>query len=313
MLDILLLIAPVFGLIALGTLFGKLGFLSETAEKGIGEFAFTLAIPALLLKTVATSDFSGLSIAGVWASFYIAAAVTWLAATAATAWPLARPAQDAPSIAIASAFGNSVMLGIPIAFLTFGEASSATVALILSIHAPSLWLAATLHARLVATPADGETPPSMLEVLRDDLGRNPVVIGVLLGAAWRLTGVPMPKPALDILTLLAQAGVPAALVALGLSLTRFRIAGQIPTLATITVLKLVAMPVVAMALAYVVFGLSPVSAGTVAILSAVPTGANAYIFATRSGRAVNSASGAIALGTIVSALTISLLLAVITR
>ena len=35
----------------------------------------------------------------------------------------------------------------------------------------------------------------------------------------------------------------------------------------------------------------------------MPTGANAYLFANRNGRAVNSASGAVALGTALAAIT----------
>ncbi|MDX2290084.1 MAG: AEC family transporter [Hyphomicrobiaceae bacterium] len=307
MLEIILLISPVFSLIALGTLAGRLGWLSDAAEKGIGEFAFTLAIPALLCKTIATADFAGLSVTGIWASFYAGAAVTWLAATLLTQWPLGRPAADAPAIAISSAFGNSVMLGIPIAIMTYGQAATPTIALVLSIHAAVLWLTATLHARLVGGADPGEQGGGFALLARE-LGTNPIIIGILAGGAWRLTGLAMPKPVLDVLGLLAQAGVPAALIALGLSLTRFKIAGQIPTLTVITALKLGLMPAVAFMMAFHVMALPPVPAGVVVILAAVPTGANAYIFAQRNGRAANSASGAVALGTLVSIATISILL-----
>jgi predicted permease len=66
-------------------------------------------------------------------------------------------------------------------------------------------------------------------------------------------------------------------------------------------LKLVAMPAIAWALAFWVFRLPPVAAGVVVLFAAMPTGANAYIFATRYQRVVNSTSGAVALGTLLSA------------
>ncbi len=310
MLEIILLIAPVFSLIAIGAVCGQLGWLSDTAEKGIGEFAFTLAIPALLCKTIATADFAGLSVSGIWASFYTAAALTWMAASLLTRWPLGRPAADAPSIAIASAFGNTVMLGIPIALMTYGQQATPTIALVLSIHAAVLWLSATVHARIVGDGGEAERP-GILELLARELGRNPIIIGILLGGAWRLTTLPLPKPVLDVLGLLAQAGVPAALIALGLSLVRFKIAGQVPTLLVITALKLGLMPTVAYLMAYKIVGLPPVPAGVIVILASVPTGANAYLFASRHGRAANSTSGAVALGTLGSVITISLLLVLI--
>ncbi|MCH9806801.1 MAG: AEC family transporter [Alphaproteobacteria bacterium] len=307
MIDILSIVAPVFGLIALGYVFGRMGWLSPTAEQGVSEFAFRLAIPCLLFKTIVTADFADLSVAGVWLSFYGAVGVTYTASVLGTRYLLKRPAVDGAPIAMSSLFGNAVMLGIPVSLTTFGPPAAAPLALILSVHAPSLWLLTTLHARLADRVSDAGAAEIAKTLVRD-LGGNPIILGILLGGLWRLTGLPLPEVGLKVLSLLAQAGVPAALVALGLSLVRFEIKGQVPTLAMILMLKLLLLPLVAIVLATFVFQLDPVSAGVVAIVAAAPTGANAYIFATKNGRAVNSASGAVALGTVVSALTVSLLL-----
>jgi predicted permease len=61
------------------------------------------------------------------------------------------------------------------------------------------------------------------------------------------------------------------------------------------------MPAVAWVLAFWVFRLPPIAAGVVVLFAAMPAGANAYIFATRYQRVVNSASGAVALGTVLAA------------
>lgn len=307
MLDILPIVAPVFGLIALGYAFGWLGWLSPIAEQGVTEFAFRLAIPALLMKTIATAEFGNLSVTGIWTSYYGAVFATYAASVLGTHFLLHRPPQDAASIAMSSIFGNAVMLGIPISLTTFGPAAAAPLALILSIHAPTLWLATTLHARLVENPTDA-APGGILSTLVRDLGTNPIIIGIMLGALWRITGTDVPEIILKVLSLLAQAGVPAALVALGLSLVRFRIKGQVPTLSMIVFLKLIFMPAIAVCLGLFVFNLEPVALGVVAIVASVPTGANAFIFATKMGRAVNSASGAVALGIVLSAITVSILL-----
>ncbi len=59
------------------------------------------------------------------------------------------------------------------------------------------------------------------------------------------------------LQLLAQSGVPCALVALGASLTNFQIKGQAPTLTSMLLLKLLVMPLIAWVLAFKVFGCRP--------------------------------------------------------
>ena len=53
--------------------------------------------------------------------------------------------------------------------------------------------------------------------------------------------------------------------------------------------------------------LPPVAAAVVVLFAAMPTGANAYLFAMRHGRAVNSASGAVALGTMLAIVTTSVI------
>ena len=131
---------------------------------------------------------------------------------------------------------------------------------------------------------------------------------MLGGGLWRLTGLGL-TPALDkTLLLLGAAGVPCGLVALGGSLTQFKIKGQASTLTTVIVLKLLAMPLIAWLLAVHVFQLSPVAAGVVVLFAAMPSGANAYLFANRYGRVVNSASGAVALGTLLAAGTAAYLI-----
>src|SRR5262249_55573312 len=129
------------------------------------------------------------------------------------------------------------------------------------------------------------------------------MIAIVAGSLWRLPGFGL-HPVIDkVLVLLAQSGVPCALVALGASLLNFRIKGQAATLTTLCVLKLVAMPAVAWGLAFLVFPLPAVAAGVVVLFASMPAGANAYIFAARYQRVVNSTSGAIALGTALAVVT----------
>lgn len=296
------IVLPVFALILIGWIAGRVKWLGEGAGQGISDFAFTLGIPALLCRTIATAKFGDLSPLAIWVSFFGAATVTWLIAAMLTRAPLGRPAIDAPSIGMSSTFGNTAMLGLPLCMTTFGPPAAAPIAIILSIHAPYLWLMGLLHSEAVGA-REKSSPLTLLASIGRDLVRNPVIIGILLGVALRIVAQPLPQPIDRTLELLAQAGVPASLVALGLTLVKFEIKGQVPTLLTITTLKLLLMPLVAWLIADNVFHLSPVQIGVIVIMAAMPSGANAYLFATREGRAVNSASGAIALGTLLAAIT----------
>ncbi|MEZ5854564.1 MAG: hypothetical protein R3D67_07355 [Hyphomicrobiaceae bacterium] len=75
------------------------------------------------------------------------------------------------------------------------------------------------------------------------------------------------------------------------------------------VLKLVAYPLFAFWLATEVFSLPRVWAGALVIYVAMPVGANAFVYAARYDRAVAAVSGAVALSTMVSVVTVTLALA----
>lgn len=312
MLVVLTIVTPVFGLIVLGYLAARFRLLDDSAGRGLTDFAFKLGIPALLCRTVATAKLSDLPLLHVWGAFYGAAALTWIAATLATRYVLGRPAQDGPAIAMSSVFGNTAMLGLPLAIATFGPAAAAPIALVLAIHAPMLWLTGLAHSALVGD-AGKASAMDLLKSVGRDLGRNAIIIGILVGALWRLVGIDLPGPVDRILELLAQAGVPASLVALGLTLVAFEVKGQAASLAVIIGLKLVLMPLAAWAIATQVFGLGGVPLGVIAILAAMPAGANAFLFAAKEGRAVNSASGAVALGSILAAATTAVAISLLTR
>ena len=306
-MQVFLIVVPVFALVAIGFLAARTGVFSETTHKGLSEFAFSIAMPAQLFRTTAAAGTAAFDPFALWGAYFGAIAITWALAAALTHYVLKRPPADGASIAMSAVYGNVVMIGLPLSVAAFGETALVPVALILSLNTPALWLAGTLHMEWAERKPDA----SMLALARAmlvDLARNPLIMAILAGLVWRITGLGIYAPVEKVLDLLAQSSVPCALIALGASLTRFRVDGQVPTLTTLCVLKLIVMPALAWVLAFHVFRLPPVTAGVVVILAAMPAGANSYIFAMRYQKVVNSASGAVALGTALSAFTAAALL-----
>lgn len=302
MQQVLFVITPIFALIALGWTAGRLQWIGNASAKGLADFAFTLAIPAMLFRTMVTADLSGVEVDRIWLAFFGSAFAIWIIAAILTGALLRRPLQDGPAISMSAAFGNVVMLGIPLSLIAFGPDAAAPSAVIVSLHSPILWVAAALHFAWAARSDDISFVQRAGTLAREVFG-NVIIISIILGVAWRTTDLGLHPIVDQIIKLLAQAAIPAALVALGLSLVNFEIKGQAPTLSLILLLKMVVMPLVAFVLAVELLALPPVTAAVVVLFAGMPTGANAYLFASRNGRAVNSASGAIALGTLLSVLT----------
>jgi hypothetical protein len=241
-------------------------------------------------------------------TYFGAMASTWIIATLASRWMLRRPWEDSAAVAMGAVFGNTVMLGIPLALSAFGEAAAAPIALIVAIETPLMWLAATTQMELTLRRG-GQASAARPGAAIVDIVRNPIVLSILLGVAWRATGLAIPDLFDRWLGLLAQSAAPAALFALGMSLATYRIAGELPTLSAIGMMKLGCYPAIAYALATYVFEMPATWTAVAVLFAAMPVGANAYLFAQRYERAVGAVSGAMAVTTVVAVVSLSAVLA----
>lgn len=300
-------VAPIFGLIALGFAVARVGYVPEEAGKGLADFVFLVAIPALMFRLVLEGATTQATPYALWTAYAIAMVLTWGAAALLTHFVLKRSATDGASISMAATYGNIVLLGIPLAIDRFGNEAATPAALIVSIYSPLLWLAATLHMEWAGQRGDLAWR-SVVKGLVSNLLRNPIIVAVVAGLLWRQTGLGLNPLIEKMVTLLGQAAVPGALVALGLSLSGFKISGQTPTVAVILLLSLVVMPAVTWVLAFEIFNLPPVWAAVIVLLAASPPGVNCFLFANRYDAAVRSVSASVALGTALCAVTVSIIM-----
>lgn len=310
MLVILDIVLPVFGILALGYLAARQRYLSDGAAKIVAEFAFKVAMPAMLFRAMlAIGPLPGAPWKLV-ATYLACIAILWTLAILVTRVTLGRPAMDAPAIAMGFCFGNTVMLGVPLAVTAFGQEAAAPIALLISVDTPLLWIIATFHietARRSAGPEEGSAWRAMRGVLID-LARNPIVLPLIIGSLWRLTELGIPRIADRLLEIVGAAAVPTALFALGMSLAAYEIKGQMRTLSSIVLAKLAVFPIVAYLLATYVFELPPLWRAIIILFAAMPVGANAFLFAIRYERAVNSISASIAVSTALAVATSAVIL-----
>ena len=138
--------------------------------------------------------------------------------------------------------------------------------------------------------------------------RNPVVLAILAGIAFGMTGWTLPRPADRFAELLAGAAAPAALVALGGSLAAFRVAGELGQSLPLVALKALLHPLLAWLLAAQVLGLEALPVAVITIVAAMPTGATVFVMAREYDSAVPVASTTVLVSTGVTVLTLAALL-----
>jgi hypothetical protein len=281
-------VLPVFGLIALGIAYARLKLIDPALAKGLTQFVFNLAIPALLFRTLVTMKAQEAMPFGLWLVFFGGLAITWIVTALLSQRFDSLSASGGAAASMAAGFGNLALLGTPLAVAHYGAEAAVPVALIISVHAPVLWFSATLHREL-ARHSSAISFTSLARELFVSLAGNAIVLALLSGALWRYTGLGLHP-------------VPDRMLA------SYSLKGQWSGMSALIVMKMLAMPVlVYLAVRYFIF-VPPFWAKIAVLLAAMPAGANAFLFAHRYGESVPAVSAAIALGTGLAAITVSLLL-----
>jgi len=307
---VLTTVAPIFGLIALGFIAARFGWLGAAAGTGIAEFTFLVAMPALLFRTISVSNMGDASPGLLLSSYFTTVACIWAIATAASLFLLRRPREESAVFAMTASYGNIVLLGIPIAIGAYGERATPTTAIVVSMHVSALWLAACVHLALVARSSQGSMRALAISVAKE-FASNPIVVAIVLAALWRQTGLGLHVTLDRGMALLAQASVPCALFVVGFTLAGFRIVGETNALLVSCMLKNLVMPVLAWIVTVHVFGVPPLPATIITLFAAMPTGTATYLFASSNGIAVESTSANVALSTAVSMITLPIVLIVL--
>ncbi len=307
MSEILDIITPVFFLIACGYGAAKTGLIGREGTKALNDFVLYFCVPPLLFRTMQSVDLSASEPTGVWSAYYSAAAVVWLLVAAVAGKVKGLGEAGGSATAFASTFGNLGMMGLSIAYLAYGEEGLIIAALIIAVHAASHWLVGTLWAEFANRRRDVDVMPVARGVVLS-LIKNPVLIALAAGALWNAGGRTMPVIGERIIDLGGDAAIPAGLFALGLAVAGYPLRGNLAGVATIMTLKMAVFPLIAWALAAFVFHLPARETALVTTFAALPTGMNPYLFAAKFNASIAAVSGAIALGVIVSAATVPLVL-----
>ncbi|MEU6681672.1 AEC family transporter [Streptomyces sp. NPDC046832] len=259
--------------IGVGYLIGRRGYLGDGGREVLTKLAFHVASPALLFTTLAQADLSVIFSERllVTAMSTAAAAGVFVAVGAARGWGVGRTTIGA----LCSSYVNSGNLGIPIAVYVLGDASLVAPVLLFQL------VGVTPVALTVLDLASGGNKRPLWQRLLTPL-RNPIALGSLAGVAVSASGLTVPGPLMDPLTLIGNMSVPAVLLAFGISLRGstlpLRGTERAPVLLAVA-LKSVFQPLVAWALAAGVFGLRGALLLDVVVTSALPAAQNLFTYA----------------------------------
>lgn len=294
-----------FALAALGFALGRSPFWRSTWTRGITRFVFAVPLPALLVHLM--SDLSSLPPvdARLLIAFFGSCFLVFGFGRVVGKLAFRLDGVGQSVFALGGVFSNNVLLGVPIAKLALGPEAMPSVALVLVFNALTLWTLVTVSiewARHGALSFAG-----IRQTLRGVFS-NPIILGILVGAAIGLSRLQLPSPVTQALAALSAVAGPLALVVVGLGLSQYGVRSGLAPGLTITALKLVLQPAVVWLLA-LALGLPPIERHAVVLLGSLSVGVNVYLVAAQFETLQGPVAASMVLSTALAALTTPLVLA----
>jgi malonate transporter len=269
------LILPVFAVIVTGWAAGYLGYVSRDLADGLIHFAYNVAMPALLVVTIAEEPARSLLAWPFLVAFgggsLICFALVFLTARALGGRGLAGPSMHG----WAASMTNTGFVALPILQATYGPRAVLPAAIATVFVAVVMFPAAVILQELDGGDRGSGAAPAKLA---RHVILNPMVLSTLVGVAWSALGIPMPGPVSAYLRILADALTACALFAIGLGLSIQGLRANFGRAAALTVVKLAIMPLIVFGLA-LALRLEPIYLIAAVVCAAVPTAKTVYILA----------------------------------
>jgi predicted permease len=214
-------------------------------------------------------------------------------------------------LALAASFSNTVMIGIPLVGLAYGQAGLVTLFTLISVHSLVLLTLATVVLELIAAhderqPGQGVQRPMALTVLAAVKNGviHPVPLPIIVGLLFAQTGLVLPEVVDRPLQLLGNAFGPVALVLVGVTLTQVQVGPYFKGALGITLMKNLCLPALMAALGWVL-GMTGMPYAVMVVAASLPMGANVFLFAQRYEVAQDLVTAGMAVSTVLGLATIS--------
>jgi malonate transporter and related proteins len=291
------LILPVFAVIVTGRIVGRLAILPRSLADGLVQFAYYVAMPALLFSVVAKEPTAAMFDLPFLASFGGGSLLAWAMVGVGSLVLARRGVALATVDGLAAAMTNTGFVALPVLHGMFGQRALLPAAIATLFVAVVMFpLGVILLERRRGAAGGAARPPA--SILRHTL-TNPMVAPTLLGLAYSAAGLTLPDMVDGYLGVLAGALTPSALFAIGLGLQVEDIRHNARSAGLLAAVKLLGLPGLVLAIA-LQLQLSPFSAVAAVVCAAVPTAKTLFILSSEYDTGRELAAATIALTTLAS-------------
>jgi len=294
---ILAVTIPFFALVLCGYVAAQRRVLPEASIPGLNIYVLFFALPCMLFRFGASMPFGRLidpALIGVYALsavlvVFVTIAATWRRTDGADGVDL----KNAAFGALVAAFPNTGFMGVPLLVALFGDrAAGPVIGTVLTdlILTSTLCITVAQWQEAHDHPGSGGVKASVLRPLKSAM-TNPLPWAIALGAVFAATGLALPGPIMQIVTMLGDSATPVAMFTIGSVLWR---AGQHAHTRTpprlylpVALIKLVVHPLMVGSLGVLAqragLAVPPLGLTVLILAAALPSASNVSLLAERYG------------------------------
>ncbi len=304
-------LVPVVVLIAVGFFSGKRRWMGPVGVRELSALVFVVMTPALLFRTMSTVHVEQLDFRPV-ASYFIAVAVVFLGTLAWGGFN-----RRAAVLALANTFSNTLMIGVPLVGLAYGEAGLVILFTLISLHSLVLLTSATVALEMAVLREDAaagrhserHVAHTVLLAMRNAI-IHPVPLPIIAGLLFAQTGWTVPPLIDKPLQLLSTAFGPLALLLVGVTLAATPIGTHWRGALGMAAVKNLVLPALVAAVGWAL-GLDGAPLAVMVLAAALPMGANVFLFSQRYKVAEDLVTAAVAVSTVVGLVSLSVVMSVL--
>ncbi len=318
---------PVFFTMLLGYVFHRLGFIDETFAGRINSFVFKIALPVLLFRQLATTDFIS-----VWDGKLVLFCFLSTAAAIAACIVISKYAvrPEGRGEFIQASYRASQAL-LATAYVSNMYDRTETVALMIIGSVPLYNVMAVTVLSLFPGGAEnsaqasggggsvsdsqasgkgrgaadkGRITPDLIRSTLVGIVTNPIIISILIGLLWSVFRLPYGTIFGKTVANIGQLATPLGLLGMGASLDPGKVTGELKPAAAASAIKLAGLGAAAVPAA-VLLGFRNEALSTILVMMCAPTTVSSYVMAKIMGHDGTLTSNTVVITTLLSGFTLT--------
>lgn len=291
---------PLFILIVAGYYMRKAKFPNEEFWPGAERFNYFILFPALLFSSLATAPLTDpalprLLIAVLLCLFVCSAGL--LIACRLYKWPGARF-----GALVQGTLRFNTYLGLAAVGGLFGKEGLFIASVVLALYVPTV--------NIISVLAFSVGNHTSIKAVLLPIIKNPLILSCFAGVLFNLSGHELIWGMDRLLGLLASTSLPLGLLTVGAALQPKELHGEVRTLFSISVVRLLIIPAVAFTCAYPL-GLPALDRSILVLFFALPTAPTAYVLTRQLGGDSHLMAGIITLQTLLSAASLTIVMSLV--